>query len=54
MIEKGDGTFERRINNSQCPRCRCLIVRKRDDKHRTEYECTGCKMKIIDVKGENE
>lgn len=50
MIEEGDGSFQRKLNNSQCPRCRCLIVLRRDEEHKREYECTGCKMRIIDVR----
>jgi DNA-directed RNA polymerase subunit RPC12/RpoP len=54
MIEQGDGAFQRRLNNSQCPRCRSLITLRRDDEHKREYECTGCKLKIIDIKGESD
>ena len=54
MIDEGDGSFERKLNNNQCPRCRSLIVVKRDEKHKREYQCTACNLKIIDVKGDTE
>ena len=54
MIEEGDGSFERLLRNHQCPRCRSLIELRRNDKHKREYKCTGCNLKIIDVKGESE
>lgn len=54
MIYEGDGSFERKLANGQCPRCRSLIVLRRDEAHKREYECTGCKLKIIDVKGDTE
>jgi len=54
MIDEGDGSFERKLANSQCPRCRSLIELRRDDKHKREYKCTGCNLKIIDVKGDTE
>jgi hypothetical protein len=53
-IYEGDGTFQRRLNNGQCPRCRCTIELKREWAHKVEYECCACKLKIIDVKGEIE
>ncbi len=54
MIYEGDGSFERKLTNRQCPRCRSAIVLRRDDKHKREYECTACSLKIIDVKGDTE
>lgn len=54
MIYEGDGSFERKLANSQCPRCRSLIELRRDDNHKREYQCTACKLKIIDVKGDTE
>ena len=54
MIYDGDGSFERKLANSQCPRCRSLIELRRNDKHKREYKCTGCNLKIIDVKGDTE
>ena len=54
MIEEGDGSFERKLRNNQCPRCRSLIELRRDDVHKREYKCTGCNLKIIDVKGDTE
>lgn len=53
-IYEGDGTFQRRLNNGQCPRCRCTIELKREWAHKVEYECCACRLKIIDVKGESE
>ena len=54
MIDEGDGSFERKLANSQCPRCRSLIELRRDEAHKREYECTVCNLKIIDVKGDTE
>lgn len=54
MIDEGDGSFQRKLNNSQCPRCRSLIVLRRDDAHKREYECSACKLRIVDVKGDSE
>ena len=54
MIYEGDGSFERKLTNRQCPRCRSAIVLRRDDAHKREYECTACSLKIIDVKGDTE
>lgn len=54
MIYEGDGSFERKLTNRQCPRCRSAIVLRCDDKHKREYECTACSLKIIDVKGDTE
>lgn len=54
MIEEGDGSFQRKLNNSQCPRCRSMIRIVRDEEHKREYECSGCNMRIIDVKGDGE
>ena len=54
MIYEGDGSFEQRLKNNQCPRCRSAIVLRRDNVHRREFDCTVCDLKIIDVKGESE
>ena len=54
MIDEGDGSFERKLKNNQCPRCRSAIELRRDDRHKREYECTVCSLKIIDVKGDTE
>ena len=54
MIYEGDGSFERKLANSQCPRCRSLIVLRRDEAHKREYACSVCNLKIIDVKGDTE
>jgi len=54
MIYEGDGSFERKLTNRQCPRCRSAIVLQRDDVHKREYDCTVCNLKIIDVKGDTE
>jgi DNA-directed RNA polymerase subunit RPC12/RpoP len=54
MIDEGDGSFERKLKNNQCPRCRSTIELRRDDRHKREYECTVCSLKIIDVKGDTE
>ena len=54
MIDEGDGSFERKLTNRQCPRCRSAIRVVRDEKHKREYECTACSLKIIDVKGDTE
>ena len=54
MIDEGDGSFERKLKNHQCPRCRSAIKLLRDDVHKREYACTVCNLKIIDVKGESE
>ena len=54
MIDEGDGSFERKLNNRQCPRCRSAIVLRRDDVHKREFDCTVCNLKIIDVKGDTE
>ena len=54
MIYEGDGSFERKLANSQCPRCRSAIKVLRDDVHKREYACTVCNLKIIDVKGDTE
>ncbi len=54
MIDEGDGSFERKLRNNQCPRCRSAIVLLRDDVHKREYECSVCNLKIIDVKGDTE
>jgi len=54
MIDEGDGSFERKLRNNQCPRCRSAIKLLRDDVHKREYACTVCNLKIIDVKGDTE
>ena len=54
MIDEGDGSFERKLTNRQCPRCRSAIVLRRDDVHKREFDCTVCNLKIIDVKGDTE
>ena len=54
MIDEGDGSFERKLRNHQCPRCRSAIKVLRDDVHKREYACTVCNLKIIDVKGDTE
>ena len=54
MIDEGDGSFERKLTNRQCPRCRSAIKLLRDDVHKREYECSVCNLKIIDVKGDTE
>jgi len=54
MIDEGDGSFERKLNNRQCPRCRSAIRVVRDEAHKREYDCTVCNLKIIDVKGDTE
>ena len=54
MIDEGDGSFERKLTNRQCPRCRSAIVMRRDDVHKREFDCTVCNLKIIDVKGDTE
>ena len=51
---EGDGTFQRRLDNSQCPRCRCTINRVRSDAHKDEYKCCACNLKIVDYKGDNQ
>lgn len=54
MIDEGDGSFERKLNNRQCPRCRSAIVLRRDDEQKREYDCSVCNLKIIDVKRDDE
>lgn len=54
MIDEGDGSFERKLNNRQCPRCRSAIVLRRDDAQKREYDCSVCSLKIIDVKRDDE
>jgi TPP-dependent indolepyruvate ferredoxin oxidoreductase alpha subunit len=54
VVEQERPMIERKLANSQCPRCRSLIVLRRDEAHKREYECTGCNLKIIDVKGDTE
>ena len=54
MIDEGDGSFERKLKNNQCPRCRSAIKLLRDDVHKREYACSVCNLKIIDVKGDTE
>jgi len=54
MIYEGDGSFERKLNNQQCPRCRSAIVLRRDDAQKREYDCSVCNLKIIDVKRDDE
>jgi len=53
-IYEGDGTFQRRLDNKQCPRCRCSIEVEREWAHKVKYNCRVCELTIIDIKGESE
>ena len=53
-IYEGDGTFQRRLDNRQCPRCRCSIEVEREWAHKVKYNCRVCELTIIDIKGESE
>ena len=54
MIDEGDGSFQRKLDNGQCPRCRSAIVMRRETDTLCEYSCSVCSMKIIDVKGKDD
>lgn len=52
MIEQGDGSWEIRLSKQRCPRCYSLLTYKGEDLTKRRYECIVCKLKVVDVKGE--
>jgi transposase-like protein len=53
-IQKGDGSWERRLSKMRCPKCTSLLTYKGEDISRRRYECLVCKLQVVDVKGDNE
>ena len=53
-IQKGDGSWERRLSKMRCPKCTSLLTYKGEDASRRRYECLVCKLQVVDVKGDNE
>jgi len=50
IVEKGDGSWERRLSKMRCPKCTSLLTYKGEDLTRRRYECLVCKLKVVDVK----
>ena len=54
IVEKGDGSWERRLSKMRCPKCTSLLTFKGEDISRRRYECLVCKLQVVDVKVDNE
>lgn len=52
MIEQGDGSWQRHLSKERCPRCQCLLTYRGEDVTKRRYECLVCKLKVVDVKGD--
>lgn len=52
MIAQGDGSWQLKLSKQRCPRCYSLMAYKGEDLTKTRHECLVCKLKVVDVKGD--
>ncbi len=46
MIERGDGSMQRRLDDGRCPSCSTALDFVAGDDDRTQYACPVCRLRI--------
>ena len=54
MIQAGDGSWQRMLEQDRCPKCRSLMTKRVNDKMMVKRECLVCNLTISEMDRDNE
>lgn len=54
MIQAGDGSWQRMLDQDRCPKCRSLMTKLVNDKMMVRRECLVCNLTINEARDEDE
>ncbi len=54
MIQAGDGSWKRMLDQDRCPKCRSLMTKLVNDKMMVRRECLVCNLTISEMDKDNE
>ena len=54
MIQAGDGSWQRMLDQDRCPKCRSLMTKRVNDKMMVKRECLVCNLTISEMDKDNE
>ena len=54
MIQAGDGSWQRMLEQDRCPKCRSLMTKLVNDKMMVRRECLVCNLTISEMDKDNE
>mgnify|MGYP000041225177 FL=1 len=54
MIQAGDGSWQRMLDQGRCPKCRSLMTKLVNDKMMVKRECLVCNLTISEMDKDNE
>jgi hypothetical protein len=54
MIQAGDGSWQRMLDQDRCPKCRSLMTKLVSDKVVIKRECLVCNLTVNEMSSENE
>ena len=54
MVQAGDGSWQRMLDQDRCPKCRSLMTKLVNDKMMVRRECLVCNLTISEMDKDNE
>ena len=54
MIQAGDGSWQRMLDQDRCPKCKSLMTKLVNDKMMVRRECLVCNLTISEMDKNNE
>ena len=54
MIQAGDGSWQRMLDQDRCPKCKSLMTKLVSDKVVVKRECLVCNLTVNEMSSENE
>ena len=54
MIQAGDGSWQRMLDQDRCPKCKSLMTKLVSDKVVIKRECLVCNLTVNEMDSENE
>ena len=54
MIQAGDGSWQRMLDQDRCPKCRSLITKLVSDKVVVKRQCFVCNLTVNEMDRDNE
>jgi Zn ribbon nucleic-acid-binding protein len=54
MIQAGDGSWQRMLDQDRCPKCRSLMTKLVNEQMITKRECLVCNLTINEMSRDNE
>jgi len=54
MIQAGDGSWQRMLDQDRCPKCKSLMTKLVNDKMMVRRECLVCNLTISEMDKDNE